>query len=350
METNITLPVAVIAFNRPQTTKSLINRLHEIPFSSIDFFFDFPHAESKNPNIEKAYTETLFIVNTWAKKQKKPVNIHLAEENLGGNQNTIRALIHMSRLYDLTLLLEDDVEWQNSFTQFLNDQLCLLPSNFYGISPYMHDHKGDCRSLLGPDLSAALIWNQLMGGSLGLIFSSLMVREFEHTVSNLNSDIQFRKLLESLRSLPLAFVRKAIFVQKLMGKYLMYVHMWGRGQSVEKKGPSWDGLMKFSVLIHKRKVLTPVHSLVYESENAQYEAQWHPHQPENCKKNPKIRKVYFDPSESSSTTIMNQSKSFVTSVTIKQFLVGVVLLIMPLRTVSIRIMNLLYKRRSSGLT
>ena len=129
-------PITLIAFNRPYHTFKTLNCLSknpEAPDSELYVFIDGPKNDFDIPKIN----QTEKVVRSFNNKFKK-ILIKKSQSNRGLALNVVDGISEVLKIYDATIVLEDDIKTSKGFLNYMNLSLQKFKNeqNIWHISGY----------------------------------------------------------------------------------------------------------------------------------------------------------------------------------------------------------------------
>jgi hypothetical protein len=106
----------VMAFNRPNTTEQQLGRIQDLSKRNIHISIDGP----RNTQDEEKCLAVQKITEAWATKSHHKVSITSENTNLGLHRHFMKAFSDFFSSYDFGMVLEDDIEFRNSFVDFID--------------------------------------------------------------------------------------------------------------------------------------------------------------------------------------------------------------------------------------
>lgn len=106
----------VMAFNRPKTTEQQLGRIQDLTKRNIYISIDGP----RNTQDEEKCLAVRKITEAWAAKSHHNVSITGENTNLGLHRHFMKAFSDFFSNYDFGMVLEDDIEFRNSFVDFID--------------------------------------------------------------------------------------------------------------------------------------------------------------------------------------------------------------------------------------
>ena len=106
----------VMAFNRPKTTEQQLGRIQDLSKRNIHISIDGP----RNTQDEEKCLAVRKITEAWAAKSHHKVSITSENTNLGLHRHFMKAFSAFFSNYDFGMVLEDDIEFRNSFVDFID--------------------------------------------------------------------------------------------------------------------------------------------------------------------------------------------------------------------------------------
>ncbi len=106
----------VMAFNRPNTTEQQLGRIQDLSTRNIHISIDGP----RNTQDEEKCLAVQKITEAWATKSHHKVSITSENTNLGLHRHFMKAFSDFFSSYDFGMVLEDDIEFRNSFVDFID--------------------------------------------------------------------------------------------------------------------------------------------------------------------------------------------------------------------------------------
>lgn len=117
-------PILIIGFNRPQTIAILLAEVEKLDPREIWISIDGPRLQIDVTNVQ----ETLTIVQGWALQSKHTITIIEQETNLGIYLHCMKALVDFYKIYDVGIVLEDDIEFHPQLIRFVDENQAELRS------------------------------------------------------------------------------------------------------------------------------------------------------------------------------------------------------------------------------
>lgn len=146
MENDTKKPVLLIAFNRPDETKQVLDEISKYDPSKIYVSLDGPRPDK--PNDVKLTEAVIQVLNESVLRSK--IQIQRSSENLGCKKGVVAAIDWFFDNEECGIILEDDIIPNKFFFQFQNDMLNLysddtnvkavLGFNYYGQNVQSNDH------------------------------------------------------------------------------------------------------------------------------------------------------------------------------------------------------------------
>jgi hypothetical protein len=116
MDRSTNTPILLMAYNRPQTTQRQLSRIQELSPREIRVSIDGP----RNPMDVKKCHDVLKVTETWASNSPHRVSIEVSQINLGLHTHFMRAFSRFFADHEFGIVLEDDIEFRNSFVDFVD--------------------------------------------------------------------------------------------------------------------------------------------------------------------------------------------------------------------------------------
>jgi len=120
MDKSLGAPLLLMAYNRPQTTQSQLNRISKLGNRRICISIDGP----QNSEDSEKCREVRMIAERWASGSSSMVSINVSEVNLGLHRHFMLAFSRFFSDYEFGIVLEDDIEFRQSFIDYI-DQMNL---------------------------------------------------------------------------------------------------------------------------------------------------------------------------------------------------------------------------------
>jgi len=262
-----------VAYSRPQATNHLLQILLHPNVATVDFFIDCPPSDS---SLVTRFRATIQNIEYWRTISNVPGQSFISHERLGGNRNILKAMRWLSETYDGGVLCEDDSDIHQSYLTFLSTNLSWLrqTSRRVAVIPYLGLTKRDLS--FSPGKQIQLINSHVIGGTLGMYFSSDTFNCLNRTIESLGIESDLNSISKAIRDLPISFTSKVKFALGVFRKYKSYQDSWSKGiPDPDLHVPSWDGLLSISSLIHRIDVFLTNYSVVREYPSAREEGSWH---------------------------------------------------------------------------
>ena len=121
-------PILVMAYNRPSTTKRLIDTIEGLPRRNILVSVDGAKLEHA-----VARQQTMDIFAKWSNESVHEISIIDRPSNLGLYDHFMLALENFFTLYPVGIVLEDDIEFSPTFVEFVDNQTKILEDEVWSI-------------------------------------------------------------------------------------------------------------------------------------------------------------------------------------------------------------------------
>ena len=121
-------PILVMAYNRPLTTKRLIDTIEGLPRRNILVSVDGAKLEHV-----VARQQTMDIFAKWSNESVHEISIIDRPSNLGLYDHFMLALENFFTLYPVGIVLEDDIEFSPTFVEFVDNQTKILEDEVWSI-------------------------------------------------------------------------------------------------------------------------------------------------------------------------------------------------------------------------
>ena len=120
-------PILIIGFNRPRTLSTLLGEIEKLESRNVWISIDGP----KTASDVLAVKSTLDMVQIWTKNSKHVIRIIERKINLGIYSHCLFALNEFFGAYEVGLILEDDIQFDPVFVNFIDEHHLYLKSGKY---------------------------------------------------------------------------------------------------------------------------------------------------------------------------------------------------------------------------
>lgn len=120
-------PILIIGFNRPKTLQALLVEVEKLQTRDVWITVDAPRSETDIPSVNS----TIAIAKTWAAMTKHSAKVINRSQNLGIYLHCIYALQEFYSVFEIGIILEDDIQFSQSFISFVDRHHFELHSGNY---------------------------------------------------------------------------------------------------------------------------------------------------------------------------------------------------------------------------
>jgi len=260
-------PILVLAYNRPNTLKTQLDRIDELTIREIYLSIDGPHERQSESQLE-AWQSCVTVAKDWTVSTRHKAFLRIHPANLGLYDHFRHAFADFFNKFPVGIVLEDDVVFTNEFINFVDRHQSLLTD-------------GGCWSIEGNN---PLARHDLVYAPKDVVVA--FQETYIHTISGWASSAKNVQIfLEFCNpNIPWAEVVRAIsvFSHRItrdpalrLGIEATWLRKMKRARARELAG-SWDNTWELAGWSSALPSLIPNFSLSRESSD-QFEGQSHPH-------------------------------------------------------------------------
>lgn len=253
------LPILIVAFNRPELTKALLNQIERLKPRPVVISIDGDPRNNLNASFRRV--NTLDVISRWASESKHEVNIRVQDENLGCNQHTLKAMEWFALKYEHGFLFEDDLEIQFQYLNFLDTlNISKVHESFEGVCSTNSDWSKDLANKNSQE-RVKFYASGLLSQTWGMTFSRDSVERIQSFQTNLHSISPTikREIRKWSREIEGNFLLQMSLEKYWLGKYQRLLTTWDKSRSGYRTNneTGWDALLQFSAIKSQRNFLMP---------------------------------------------------------------------------------------------
>lgn len=253
------LPILVIAFNRPDLTKALLDQIEKLNPRPVEISID--GNPRNNPSASLRRNKLIDAVSQWAFQSKHNVNVSIQDENLGCNQHTLTAMESFILKHEHGFLFEDDLEIQFQYLNFLDSlDISKVHESFEGVCSTNSDWSKD---LVNKNSQDRIIFyaSRLLSQTWGMTFSRDSVdrtRSFRRNLHAISPTIK-KEIRKWSKEIEGNLLLQMSLEKYWLGKYQRLLATWDKSRSgySTNNEVGWDALLQLSAIKSQRSFLMP---------------------------------------------------------------------------------------------
>lgn len=172
------IPVALIAFNRPIKTKAVIERIHSVEGLKLYFYVDGPRQFSDVKAVQE-------VRNLGKAIKANSLVSRFSEENLGLKRSVLAALDEVFSTETTCVILEDDCVPNRSFFEFVhgsehlllnNQEIAMISGNTFMHEPTRTEAYFSNQAHIWGWMTSKYVWKQFRASNLGACSGKIGVK------------------------------------------------------------------------------------------------------------------------------------------------------------------------------